>query len=188
MGIESVIGPVPDGWEITTLGEVCKRGGGHIQTGPFGSQLHASDYVAIGVPFIMPVNIGDNRIIAQDIARISEQDTEYIVLRPKPPLPEEFAYFLARTEEFRSLAISNMTGTSGRQRVPADSLKHFRFVVPDPEIAEHFGHFARLALEKMKCNDDQSRTLAAIRDALLPKLLSGEISTQKAQEAQRAQT
>jgi type I restriction enzyme S subunit len=29
-----------------------------VQTGPFGSQLHASDYVPVGVPVIMPNNIG----------------------------------------------------------------------------------------------------------------------------------
>lgn len=68
--------PLPERWEYTTLGEVCKRGGGLIQTGPFGSQLHASDYVPFGVPSIMPVNIGDNQIVTQGIARISEIDAE----------------------------------------------------------------------------------------------------------------
>jgi type I restriction enzyme, S subunit len=101
--------------------------------------------------------------------------TEYIVLRPKPPLPEEFAYFLARTEEFRTVAISNMTGSSGRQRVPADVIKRFSIVIPDHRIGNAFGTFARSALRTMKSNDDQSQSLAAIRDALLPKLLSGEI-------------
>jgi type I restriction enzyme S subunit len=76
MAGEAITGPVPDGWKTTTLGEVVKQGGGHIQTGPFGSQLHASDYVPVGVPSIMPVNIGDNRIIEQGIARITEIDAE----------------------------------------------------------------------------------------------------------------
>ena len=31
-------------WRETTLGEVCNEVGGIIQTGPFGSQLHESDY------------------------------------------------------------------------------------------------------------------------------------------------
>lgn len=66
----------PTHWEVTTLGEVCRRGGGFFQTGPFGSQLHASDYVPVGVPSIMPVNIGDNRVIANGIARIREEDAE----------------------------------------------------------------------------------------------------------------
>ncbi|MCK4873616.1 MAG: restriction endonuclease subunit S [Phycisphaerales bacterium] len=64
----------PELWARTTLGEIVKRGGGSIQTGPFGSQLHASDYVPVGVPSIMPVNIGDNRLIRDGIACITEAD------------------------------------------------------------------------------------------------------------------
>ncbi|MBI4660536.1 MAG: restriction endonuclease subunit S [Verrucomicrobia bacterium] len=106
--------------------------------------------------------------------------TEYFVLRPKQRLPTEFAYFLARTDEFRAFAISNMTGTSGRQRVPADCLNHFIIAVPPTELAERFGHFARTVFAQMKAHDDESRTLAALRDALLPKLLSGELRVQSA--------
>ena len=64
----------PEQWSITTLGEVCSQGGGGIQTGPFGSQLHASDYVDEGIPSIMPANIGDNRISEDGIARITNED------------------------------------------------------------------------------------------------------------------
>jgi type I restriction enzyme S subunit len=65
-----------DGWDYTTLGEICAKGQGGVQTGPFGSQLHASDYVAEGIPSIMPQNIGDNRIIRDGIARITTEDAE----------------------------------------------------------------------------------------------------------------
>lgn len=64
----------PEGWRTTTLGELCTSGGGGIQTGPFGSQLHASDYVLAGIPSVMPQNIGDNVIEEEGIARISEED------------------------------------------------------------------------------------------------------------------
>ena len=107
--------------------------------------------------------------------QIAWGSTEYIVLQPKPPLPPEFAYFLARTAEFRAFMISNMTGTSGRQRVPAECLGNFRIAVPPTEIAEEFGKFANSAFAQMKAHDEISRTLAALRDALLPKLLSGEL-------------
>ncbi len=107
--------------------------------------------------------------------KIGWGSTEYIVFHPKPPLPPEFAYFLARTNDFRSFAISNMTGTSGRQRVPSECFKNFSVVVPSAGIAERFGLYARVVLEKMKANDDESRSLAAFRDALLPKLLSGGV-------------
>ncbi|RRU14967.1 restriction endonuclease subunit S [Stenotrophomonas sp. 278] len=63
-------------WETLSLGEVCQRGGGNVQTGPFGSQLHASDYVAEGIPSVMPQNIGDNSILNTGIARITEADAQ----------------------------------------------------------------------------------------------------------------
>jgi type I restriction enzyme S subunit len=74
MAGDLINGDIPEHWEFTTLGEICNRGGGGIQTGPFGSQLHASDYVPVGVPSIMPTNIGDNRIIEDGIVRITEDD------------------------------------------------------------------------------------------------------------------
>lgn len=64
------------GWEVLPLGEVCRRGGGNVQTGPFGSQLHASDYVSEGIPSVMPQNIGDNKILDTGIARITKEDAE----------------------------------------------------------------------------------------------------------------
>jgi type I restriction enzyme S subunit len=63
-------------WQTTTLGDLCREGGGGIQTGPFGSQLHASDYVLDGVPSVMPQNIGDNIIREEGIARIQESDAK----------------------------------------------------------------------------------------------------------------
>ncbi len=41
-----------------------------IQTGPFGSQLHSSDYSVEGVPVIMPQDIVDFRISEKQIARV----------------------------------------------------------------------------------------------------------------------
>jgi len=76
MGSEELVGPLPTGWEYTTLGEVCARGGGGVQTGPFGTQLHAADYVSEGVPSIMPQNIGDNRVVRDGIARITVEDAQ----------------------------------------------------------------------------------------------------------------
>jgi type I restriction enzyme S subunit len=85
MAGEQLVGPAPEGWEYTTLGLACERGGGDIQTGPFGSQLHASDYVPIGIPSIMPQNIGDNRVVEDGIARIPPEDarrlSRYLVRR-----------------------------------------------------------------------------------------------------------
>jgi type I restriction enzyme S subunit len=55
-----------------TLGEICNNDHGKIQTGPFGSQLHESDYSDVGIPVVMPKDIKDWKISVQSIARISE--------------------------------------------------------------------------------------------------------------------
>jgi len=108
--------------------------------------------------------------------------TEYIVLRSKPPLPLEYSYFLARSDDFRAHAIANMTGTSGRQRVPPDCLKRFGVVIPPKPVAAEFGKLAHTTMLSIRAHEEESRTLAAIRDALLPKLISDEIRVTAAQE------
>ena len=101
--------------------------------------------------------------------------TEYIVMRPKLPLPNEFAYCLARSVSFREFAIQNMTGTSGRQRVPAMALSQFLLPSPPKQIAAIFGRVAQPLFARASEAVRESRALAALRDALLPKLISGEI-------------
>jgi len=102
--------------------------------------------------------------------------TEYIVFRPKPPLPPEYGYLLARGNELRNHAIVNMTGTSGRQRTPASCFDNFLVSVPPDELAKNFGEFVRPLFATIKANDTESRRLASMRDSLLPKLMSGELS------------
>ena len=60
----------------TTLGELIESGQGSIQTGPFGSQLHARDYVDDGVPVVMPQQLGENEIHTDGIAHIRERDRD----------------------------------------------------------------------------------------------------------------
>jgi type I restriction enzyme S subunit len=102
--------------------------------------------------------------------------TEYIILSPKPPLPAQFGYLLARSDALRVHAIQNMTGTSGRQRVPSECFHNFWLAVPPPDIARCFDELTAPLMEKIKANSTESRTLATLRDTLLPKLLSGELS------------
>jgi type I restriction enzyme, S subunit len=58
------------------LGSIVAAGGGKIHTGPFGSQLHASDYVPQGIPCIMPANMKNNRVDLSNIAFITEGDAQ----------------------------------------------------------------------------------------------------------------
>ncbi len=101
--------------------------------------------------------------------------TEYIVLRPKPPLPCEFAYCLARSGRFREFAIQNMTGTSGRQRVPAKALAQFVLPSPPDTVGAAFGQLTRPLIARSSEAVVEARTLSALRDALLPYLVSGQL-------------
>ncbi len=58
-------------WPTATLQQLCVDGAG-IQTGPFGSQLHQSDYSDEGVPVVMPKDLATMRIDTETIARIPE--------------------------------------------------------------------------------------------------------------------
>jgi type I restriction enzyme S subunit len=63
-------------WHETTLGEVCVEVGGLIQTGPFGSQLHQSDYSEQGIPVVMPKDIVGGRISSETVARVSSDHVD----------------------------------------------------------------------------------------------------------------
>ena len=61
--------------------------------------------------------------------------TEFIVLSAREDVTDsQFIYYVARSPHFRSYSIGQMTGTSGRQRVPIDAVKSFE--MPLPPLAE----------------------------------------------------
>ena len=70
---DSPLGKIPVEWDTKTFGEIISLYGGKLQTGPFGSQLHAYEYVDEGVPVVMPQDIANSGISTSDIARISER-------------------------------------------------------------------------------------------------------------------
>lgn len=62
-------------WKEYKLGDFAE-----VQTGPFGSQLHASDYVAVGIPSLMPVNIGERlNIKPSDLVYVKKEDIERLI-------------------------------------------------------------------------------------------------------------
>lgn len=59
-------------WSKATLGQIADEVGGSIQTGPFGSQLHQSDYQSYGIPVVMPQNIVNDKITEDSIAYVDD--------------------------------------------------------------------------------------------------------------------
>ncbi|GGY70233.1 type I restriction-modification system subunit S [Streptomyces olivaceoviridis] len=107
--------------------------------------------------------------------------TEFIVMRSLPGVPGELSYFLARDSRFREHAIRNMAGTSGRQRVSAADAAHYQVNRPDADALAAFGKEASAAFSHMKSLQAENRTLAALRDTLLPPLMSGRLRVRDAE-------
>ena len=101
--------------------------------------------------------------------------TEYIVLASKGSYPAEFFYCLARYPAFVDYAIKNMNGSSGRQRVSADTLGKYLL----PRISEEemviFRNTVTAMFKVMQNNSMENMRLSALRDTLLPRLMSGEL-------------
>jgi len=101
--------------------------------------------------------------------------TEFIVMRSREPLPLEYTYCLAKHEPFREHMIKSMTGTSGRQRAQVDALKHYFLAIAPEDVYAEFEDIVRPMFLAIRRNGTENQVLAALRDTLLPKLMSGEI-------------
>lgn len=101
--------------------------------------------------------------------------TEYIVIAPKTSYCNEMFYFLARYPDFVSYAVGNMNGTSGRQRVSAESIGRYELNIPSVEYVCKFAEIATPIMETIRQNSLDNRHLVEMRDSLLPKLMSGEV-------------
>ena len=110
-----------------------------------------------------------------DKNEIAYGSTEYIVISAKSNYSSSFFYFLARNHDFVDYAVKNMNGSSGRQRVSGDTISKYRIPVIPREKLESFTNHAEIALKTIKNNSLQNMRLSMTRDALLPKLMSGEL-------------
>ncbi|WP_133140735.1 restriction endonuclease subunit S [Legionella genomosp. 1] len=105
--------------------------------------------------------------------------TEFVVLRPKEPIPLYHGYLLARHSAFREFAIQSMSGTSGRQRIQNNVLGRYSIVVPDYRVLKLFGSIVSSIQQKISSNSRQAKFLASQRNILLPQLISGQVSLAK---------
>jgi len=209
--VDSELGEIPEGWEVKSLDEAFdvnpKR---KLTKGTLAPFLEMSNMPTTGpspAAWRLREMTSGTKFIKGDtlVARITPclengktafvdflypgqvgwGSTEYIVLRPKGDIPPVFAYLLARTELFRTFAIRQMTGSSGRQRVPPDSLSALQLALPaiDSPLHKAFGDQVNPYFERISLSARQNRKLAGVRDTLLPKLLSGELEVPEAEAA-----
>lgn len=101
--------------------------------------------------------------------------TEYIVLSPKENVPSELLYCLVKYEPFVQFAVKHMNGSSGRQRVTADSIGNFEIPIFSQKEMADFSFVVHPYFEQIRINSLENMSLISLRDQLLPKLMSGEI-------------
>ncbi|MFN4060387.1 MAG: restriction endonuclease subunit S [Paracoccus hibiscisoli] len=108
--------------------------------------------------------------------------TEFIVMRAKEGTPASLPYCVARDQAFRKEAIATMTGSSGRQRADSERISGMAAAIPDPAILTAFGDATMPMIFKIHQFGRESRSLASLRDTLLPRLMSGELRVGEARE------
>ena len=199
--VPSSLGYIPEGWEVRTLGEVVEVNPHEpLQKGEPAPYLDMAALPTLGpnpedaVPReftsgmrfrngdtllarITPCLENGKTAFVQGLPKdtIGWGSTEFIVMRAKPPIPSAYTYLLARDDTFREHAIQSMTGTSGRQRVQIDALLPYLLPYSPAEVWSAFEVLIERLFSRIDFGKQESSALSAKRDALLPRLVSGEV-------------
>lgn len=96
------------------------------------------------------------------------------MLRPREAIYEEYIY-LAATSSDNIERLSHLADGAAYPAVRPDVVLATQTVLPGESLIECFARAAKPVMAKIAANEHESRTLAALRDTLLPKLISGEL-------------
>ena len=200
--VDSELGEIPEGWEVKALGEVVNHlrdsqtptklpstmfshfsipayDHGQVPKKELGEYIKSSkSTVQAGVVLLSKLNPEIERVWLVDLEAEENAicSTEFLVLQPRPPFERSFVYCLVRSPIFRSQIQSIVTGTSkSHQRAQANSILTLPTIVPSNPVIQAFNLQTGTALARGLTYRREAMSLAAQRDALLPKLVSGEV-------------
>ncbi len=174
------LGLVPKGWKCGVLFDLCTLKRGH--------DLPASARTAGEVPVVSSSGISGMHNEAKSvgpgvitgrygtIGKIFFVETDYwplnttLYVEDFKGSPPRFIFHALEGVEF-----SNYTDKGAVPGVNRNHLHEEPTIIPPAEVRERFAHVVAPLWAQHDANEQSSRTLAALRDALLPKLLSGEI-------------
>ncbi|MDD2178124.1 restriction endonuclease subunit S [Acidovorax sp. D2M1] len=216
---ESELGWVPKGWRMSRLADLTSTHHGSIQTGPFGSQLHASDYVDSGVPVVMPKDIKDRRVMTDSIARVSQENadrlsrhkliagdivfsrrgdverhalitqreagwlcgTGCLLLRPgKSWRSSTFLSMALDAAQARTWLVQHAVGAT-MPNINTGILGSVPVLLPPDALLSAFEDVVSATELQRSHNSSTAETLSALRDTLLPRLISGQLRLPEAQ-------
>ncbi len=124
------------------------------------------EFRLIGFPAIVPEYFGEKGLFSQHIYKLIPIEGSY--------LPNEFIYYLLMTPAIRE-QITAATNGSTVNMLAIDGLQRPEFKLPPKDLVRNFTEIVSNYWKKKTNNQTQIRTLTALRDTLLPKLMSGEV-------------
>ncbi|MFI7519881.1 restriction endonuclease subunit S [Micromonospora globbae] len=120
---------------------------------------------------VMPLNSSGLLVASLDL----------IVVRPGPGLSREILFAILSTQEFRDHVLSYCNGTTVLH-MGARALPEYRFRMPNEETVKVATDIMAPLFEKSDSVKREIDTLARLRDALLPGLMSGAIRIRDAEK------
>ena len=199
---DSELGPIPQGWNVGTVNDLTEFSRTSLTPANFPDEafdhysLPAFDEgrtpktelgveiksnkltVPVDAVLLSKLNPHIPRIWAPSINgdRRAICSTEFLVALPTPVASREFLFCLFTSDAFSRTYATLVTGTTGsHQRIKAESVLTISTVIPPTALVERFTTATKPMFERVNRNIDQSRTLAILRDTLLPRLFSGEL-------------
>ncbi|WP_132056788.1 restriction endonuclease subunit S [Halorussus amylolyticus] len=109
---------------------------------------------------------------------VASGSTEFLVFHPKEDVTDPmFAFYLTNMPQFRSVTISLMEGSTGRQRIPNDIFEN-NIRVPIPSISEQYRIADLLSTvdEEIKQTDDIINKVKELKQGLMQDVLIHGIS------------
>ena len=200
--VDSELGEIPEGWEVESLEMIAQLekatvkpedhateefehfslpayDSGQLPALDLGSTIKSNKtLVPSQAVLLSKLNPEIQRVWlpASASSRRQISSTEFLVFTPKPPIGRAGLYALFNTQSFRDLLKGMVTGTSkSHQRVAPKSLVTQGIISPADILTNEFEALAWPMLERTLRNKSENHTLAALRDTLLPKLISGEL-------------
>jgi len=107
------------------------------------------------------------RFVAPDDQSLGHGSTEFIVIRGRKKVTDNgFAYYLTKWENVRQYCISQMTGSSGRQRVPSSALSQCEVTIPPIPEQQAIAHILGTLDDKIELNRQMNKTLEEMARAI----------------------
>ena len=105
---------------------------------------------------------------------LSNEAIAHFKFNEETPFSKEFLYFYLKTYPYETLGSTSSIVTS----INSGMIKDMEAIIPDDETLTKFENQVIDYFDKIKSNQKQINNLSALRDTLLPKLMSGEIKVE----------